>query len=131
MIDINTINQTVFEVMRGQGIPIKHDYYCVKSKKAEIALSRILLMYFARLEGHTFKSIGRYCGGRDHSTVIHACDTIEDLLDVDKDMRKYVKLIETKLAHSNNSPERKVNNILRLFEKKQLSRLEALTLIMQ
>ena len=34
------------------------------------------------------KSIGYHFGGRDHSTVIHAVQTISDMLETDKDVEK-------------------------------------------
>jgi chromosomal replication initiator protein len=39
-------------------------------------------------------------GGRDHSTVIYACQTVEDLIDTDKKFRAYVADIQKKLKLS-------------------------------
>ncbi len=48
-----------------------------KSRQKIIALARQVAMYFAReLSGDSLKSIGLRLGGRDHSTVIHACSSI-------------------------------------------------------
>jgi len=30
-------------------------------------------------------------GGKDHSTVMYACDTIKDVSKIDKEVKKYVK----------------------------------------
>ena len=51
-----------------------------KTRKKEIALARQIAMYLAKeLTPFSLKTIGLHFGGRDHSTVIHACKSIEDL----------------------------------------------------
>jgi chromosomal replication initiator protein len=61
------------------GIP--EDMMRARKKTAEIALPRQVAMYLSRsLTNKSLKAIGGYFGGRDHSTVIHAVKTIEDLL---------------------------------------------------
>lgn len=57
-----------------------------KSRKRELAQFRMLMMYILtkELEAATLTYIGLFFGGRDHTTVIHARDTIGDLLTVDK-----------------------------------------------
>jgi chromosomal replication initiator protein len=57
-------------------------------------------MYLARkLTGGSFPSIGERFGGRDHSTVIHASNTIERRLKDDPGLRASVDELE-RLAHS-------------------------------
>jgi len=72
----------------------------VKSKvrKREIVQARQISMYLAK--SHTkssLKSIGAFFGGRDHSTVIYACQTVEDLIETDKKFKTYVSDIMKKL----------------------------------
>src|SRR5690606_18744645 len=72
----------------------------VKSKlrKREIVQARQISMYLAK--NHTkssLKSIGAFFGGRDHSTVIYACQTVEDLIETDKKFKSYVQDILKKL----------------------------------
>ena len=58
-----------------------------KRKSANIAYPRMMGMYLARtLTGENLNRIGLEFGGRDHSTVIHACDKIE------KDLKTNIKL---------------------------------------
>ncbi|HZH55065.1 MAG TPA: helix-turn-helix domain-containing protein, partial [Sphingobacteriaceae bacterium] len=45
----------------------------------------------------SLKSIGAFFGGRDHSTVIYACQTVEDLIETDKKFKSYVQDIQKKL----------------------------------
>ncbi|MCF8284878.1 MAG: chromosomal replication initiator protein DnaA [Sphingobacteriales bacterium] len=72
-----------------------------QTRKREIVQARQISMYLAK--GHTkssLKSIGMHFGGRDHSTVIYACQTVEDLIDTDKKFRAYVADIQKKLKLS-------------------------------
>ena len=49
-----------------------------KTRKKEIVLARQIAMYLAKeLTLSSLKTIGLHFGGRDHSTVIHACNSIE------------------------------------------------------
>jgi chromosomal replication initiator protein len=58
-----------------------------KSRLREIVLPRQTAMYLAKeLTNLSLKSIGYHFGGRDHSTVIHAIQTVNDLMDTDKDI---------------------------------------------
>jgi chromosomal replication initiator protein len=51
-----------------------------KSRKKELVYPRQVAMYFSKeLTDLSLKSIGYHFGGRDHSTVIHAVQTISDL----------------------------------------------------
>lgn len=81
------------------------DYYgltidILKSKKRsnDIAYPRQIAMYLCRmLTDESFPTIGLEFGGRDHSTVIHACDKIdEDLKNNDK-LKEIINEIKSKL----------------------------------
>ncbi|MGV8877797.1 MAG: chromosomal replication initiator protein DnaA [Sphingobacteriaceae bacterium] len=71
------------------------------TRKREIVQARQISMYLAK--SHTkssLKTIGQFFGGRDHSTVIYACQTVEDLIDTDKKFKGYVADIQKKLKMS-------------------------------
>lgn len=52
-----------------------------KTRKKEIVIARQVAMYVAKqYTNYSLKSIGEYCGGRDHSTVIHAIQSVNDML---------------------------------------------------
>ncbi len=54
------------------------------TRKKEVAIGRQVAMYFAKKHtSHSLKSIGLALGGRDYSTVIHACKKIEGMLKED------------------------------------------------
>jgi chromosomal replication initiator protein len=55
-----------------------------KTRKREIVQARQISMYFAKkLTNTSLSVIGKHFGNRDHSTVIHACQTVSDLMDTD------------------------------------------------
>lgn len=79
---------------------IKREDLLSKSRRREIALPRQLAMYFAKqLTNSTFSKIGAEMGGKDHTTVMYACDTIKGVAKVDKEIKKYVKELTEKLKH--------------------------------
>ena len=69
-----------------------------KSRKREIVLVRQTAMFLAKkhLDLSTSK-IGQQIGRRDHATVLHACKTIANLLDTNKQFRGEMNEIETAL----------------------------------
>ena len=71
-----------------------------KKRTRNIAFPRQVGMYLSRkLTGESFPAIGERFGGRDHSTVIHANNTIERRLKDDQRLRSSVDEIE-QLANS-------------------------------
>lgn len=69
-----------------------------KSRQKIIALSRQITMYFAReLSGDSLKSIGLRLGGRDHSTVIHACGTVSDKMKNDDGFKREMDTLRNQI----------------------------------
>ncbi|MCQ2194665.1 MAG: chromosomal replication initiator protein DnaA [Paludibacteraceae bacterium] len=69
-----------------------------KSRKREVVQARQVAMYLARkYTKNSLSSIGEQIGNRDHATVLHACKTVTDLIDIDKDMRFSLDAIESSL----------------------------------
>lgn len=63
-----------------------------KRRTQDLARARQVAMHLAReLTGASLNQIGRSLGGRDHSTVSHACQTIKDLIEKDPRFRGVVK----------------------------------------
>jgi chromosomal replication initiator protein len=57
-------------------------------------------MYLAKeLTNSSLKTIGLHFGGRDHSTVIHAYQTVEDGMATNPKQRVLVQQIKSKLEH--------------------------------
>ena len=66
-----------------------------KRKSANIAYPRMIGMYLAKtLTDENFNRIGLEFGGRDHSTVIHACNRIEKDLKDNLNLGKQLKEIQ-------------------------------------
>jgi len=69
-----------------------------KTRKREIVQARQISMYFSKqLTKSSLKNIGMHFGGRDHSTVIHACQTVNDLMDTDKKFKRDVEEISKRI----------------------------------
>lgn len=69
-----------------------------KTRKREVVQARQISMYFSKqYTKFSLKTIGLHFGGRDHSTVIHALNTVKDLMTIDRDFRKYVDDIQQKI----------------------------------
>jgi chromosomal replication initiator protein len=69
-----------------------------KRRTKSVALPRQLCMYLAReLTGHSLEEIGGYFGGRDHSTVLHACKTITGICQQDSQMRHMLEQVMANL----------------------------------
>ena len=58
-------------------------------------------MYLLREELHeSYPSIGKKLGGRDHTTVIHACDKIEKARQADENLGMELNLIKERLYNA-------------------------------
>jgi len=69
-----------------------------KTRKREIVQARQIAMYFSKsLTKYSLASIGAQIGSKDHATVLHACKTVNNLKDTDKNFRQFVEDIEKKL----------------------------------
>ena len=56
-------------------------------------------MYLSRqLTDESFPRIGIEFGGRDHATVIHACNKIEQEIKNNKDFKKTIDILKNKLV---------------------------------
>ncbi|MCK5519562.1 MAG: chromosomal replication initiator protein DnaA, partial [Candidatus Marinimicrobia bacterium] len=69
-----------------------------KGRQKITAMARQIVMYFAReLSGDSLKSIGLRLGGRDHSTVIHACNTIVEKMKKDEDFKSELDTLRNQI----------------------------------
>ncbi|HIE06293.1 MAG TPA: chromosomal replication initiator protein DnaA [bacterium (Candidatus Stahlbacteria)] len=65
-----------------------------QSRTQELALARQVAMFLMRLLlGISLKDIGNFFGGKDHSTVIHACEKIDKLRHSDHEFDQQVQSI--------------------------------------
>lgn len=78
------------------------EYFCIpadkinsNTRKREIVQARQLAMYFAKnMTQYSLAAIGSKLGKKDHATVLHACKTVKNLYETDRNFKKYVEEIE-------------------------------------
>ncbi|MCD7971912.1 MAG: chromosomal replication initiator protein DnaA [Candidatus Azobacteroides sp.] len=69
-----------------------------KSRKREIVQARQITMYLSKkYTDFSFARIGELVGKKDHATVLHACKTVKDLIEIDHSFRSNVENIENVL----------------------------------
>jgi chromosomal replication initiator protein len=72
-----------------------------KRRPANIAFPRQVAMYLSRvMTTQSLSDIGNGFGGRDHGTVIHACKTVESMIDQDASVKKAVDYLQDLIANS-------------------------------
>jgi len=77
-----TNKATIRDILRvcSEHFEIPEEAILSKRRTADIALARQVAMYFARqMGGLSLSQIGARFGGRDHTTVLHACQKIEKM----------------------------------------------------
>ncbi len=92
-ISIDYIQKIVSEYF---GLP--SDVLHTKTRKREIVQARQIAMYFSKnMTKSSLSTIGSLIGGKDHATVLHACKTVNNLIDTDKRFKNQIEDIERKL----------------------------------
>lgn len=95
-VSIDNITKTVCAVLNVDENKLRD-----KTRKKEIVLARQLAMYFSKeLTKSSLKTIGLHFGGRDHSTVIHSCNTIENMLKEDISIKNLVENLKSQIEIS-------------------------------
>ena len=75
------------------------DYRRSQQRGRRVLLPRQVGMYLARqLTGLSLEAIGAYFGGRDHSTVLHACRKVEQALGRDPVLSGAVRELQADLV---------------------------------
>jgi hypothetical protein len=70
----------------------------MSTRKRDIVQARQIAMYYSKLlTKSSLATIGLQIGGKDHATVLHACGTISNLYDTDKELRFKVDEIGNRL----------------------------------
>ncbi len=92
-VSIDYIQKVVCEFFN---IPIEMIYS--KTRKREIVQARQLSMYFSKKHTKSsLASIGLHCGNKDHATVLHACRTVNNLVETDKQFRQFVEELDKRI----------------------------------
>ncbi len=92
-ITIDTIQKMVCDYF-----DVSYDKLLQKTRKREIVQARQITMFLAKaFTKNSLKTIGEHFGGRDHTTVIHSCQTVKDLMDTDNLFRENVLELQQKV----------------------------------
>lgn len=70
-----------------------------RRRPSNIAFPRQIAMYLSRvLTSQSLQEIGQAFGGRDHGTVIHACKTVENMMEQDASVKRTVDYLQSQLV---------------------------------
>ncbi len=116
VINFELVKKTVKEISTGKKINVSIDYITKlvceffdvdenkvreKNRKKEVVVARQVAMYLSKkLTNSSLKTIGLHFGGRDHSTVIHAQNSVDQMISVDEHMKNAVGLLKNKIELS-------------------------------
>lgn len=100
------VRNSVKEVSVEYIINIVCDYFNIpveqlsqKTRKHQVVQARQIAMYLSKKYSNaSLASIGKQCGNKDHATVYHACKTVTDRLDTDKQFKIMLGEIEKKVS---------------------------------
>lgn len=77
---------------------VAYERLLTKTRKREVVLARQITMYFAKkFTKQSLKTIGDHFGGFDHTTVIHSCQTVENLMETDTEYKESLMQIQQKV----------------------------------
>jgi len=101
IIDTNKTNEItpnlIIQVVSEQFGIRSEDITSIK-RNAEIVVPRHIIMYLCRkLADMSYHNIATLLNRKDHTTVLHACEKMEDELKVNKELKAKVDMIEKKL----------------------------------
>ena len=100
-IDFELAKKTVKEISSARQVNISIDFITEKNRKKEVVMARQIAMYLSKkLTKSSLKTIGLHFGGRDHSTVIHAQNSIDQLMTDDRGVKETIDTIRNKIELS-------------------------------
>ena len=95
-------NQLTIEIIQkkvADHYQIRHSDMTSKRRPNNLAIPRQIAMYLARsLTKHSLQEIGDAFGGRDHGTVIHACKSVDNMLEQDTTARGSIEFLRNQLS---------------------------------
>jgi chromosomal replication initiator protein len=96
-VSVEYIQKTVCEF-----VGINADLLKQNTRKREVVNARQISMYLAKkYTKNSLKEIGRHFGNKDHSTVIHSIQVVDNLLEVDKKFREDLEELKKRINLSN------------------------------
>jgi chromosomal replication initiator protein len=75
------------------------EWYAIRTRQRYIVTARHIFMYMLRkYTDYSLSAIGAICGRRDHTTVIYACNNVDNLKLFDRNMAQVIARIESAVA---------------------------------
>ncbi len=112
-INLDLVKQTVREISTNKQVNISIDYITKivceyfkveenkvreKNRRKEVVLARQVAMFLSKqLTKSSLKTIGLHFGGRDHSTVIHAQTSVDDMIKSDFQLADTINMLKNKI----------------------------------
>jgi chromosomal replication initiator protein len=97
-----TITEIIEVVTRHFGVRITD--LQSKRRSQSITLPRQICMYLARqMTGHSLEEIGGHLGGRDHTTVMHACNKVADAKEADPKMQALLSELARQITQAQST----------------------------
>ncbi|MDR1866066.1 MAG: chromosomal replication initiator protein DnaA [Bacteroidales bacterium] len=94
-ISIDYIRQVVSDYYR-----LDEDHLLSNTRKREIVQARQVAMYLSKQFTKTsLKNIGAQLGNKDHATVLHACRTVNNLIETDRHFKTQIEELEGKFGN--------------------------------
>jgi chromosomal replication initiator protein len=91
-----SVKHVIAKIAEFYNIDEAHMY--AKTRKREIVKPRQIIMFILREDFHlSYPAIGSVFGGRDHTTVIHACEKVRGDIAADEELRGQVEEIRSML----------------------------------
>jgi chromosomal replication initiator protein len=73
------------------------EYITIETRKREIVEMRQIFQWLCRNKMTlSLQKIGQICGGRDHSTIIHSCKVVDNLMMYDRRFAKNLESVRNK-----------------------------------
>ena len=95
-----TITNDLIQKAVAESFGVKISDLKSKRRTKAVVLPRQVAMYLCRnLANSSLPEIGNFFGGRDHSTVIHACKVIEEKKEKDPDLKAKIEMLIRQIKH--------------------------------
>ena len=104
----SSVRSKAKEISIANILEIVADYFQVevskikgRLRKRPIVIARQTAMYFSKnMTNESLKSIGMHFGGKDHSTVIYSCSSVQDMMDIDPEFKAKINDLEKRIRMS-------------------------------
>ena len=96
----NELSQEQIQKLVAEHFSLQENSLRAKSRKQEVVFPRQVAMYLSKTYTRaSLKTIGLHFGGRDHSTIIYACRTVEESMRGDEGSRAVVEQLGKKISY--------------------------------